>query len=65
MLRLRRPTIWDVLIIGFAVYMPVVGAVIPNGFVASVVVVLTGVALVVAWRRFGKPRAATAPPAPR
>ena len=64
-LRLRRPTISDAVIIGFAVYMPIVGAVIDNAFVASVVVVMTGVALVLAWRRFGQRRAETAPPAPR
>jgi NhaP-type Na+/H+ or K+/H+ antiporter len=64
-LRSRRPTIWDLLIIAFAVYMPVVGAVIDNGFVASVVVVLTGIALVLAWRRFGQGQAEAAPPGGR
>jgi hypothetical protein len=62
-LMLRRPTIWDIVPIAFAVYMPVVGALIPNGFVASVVVVLSFVALWLVSRRFGPTRAEAAPPA--
>jgi NhaP-type Na+/H+ or K+/H+ antiporter len=64
-LRPRRPTIWDLLIIAFAFYMPIVGAVIDNGFVASVVVILTGIALVLAWRRFGQTQTEAAPPGGR
>jgi hypothetical protein len=62
-LSLKRPTIWDIVPIAFVIYMPVVGAVIPNGFLASVVVVLTLIALWLAWRRFGQGRAEAAPPA--
>ena len=62
-LMLRRPTIWDIVPIAFAVYLPVVGAVIPNGLVASVVVVLSVVALWLVSRRFGPTRAEAAPPA--
>ncbi len=60
---LRRPTIWDIVPIAFFAYMPVVGAVIPNGFVASVVVVLTAGAIWLLWRRFGPTRAEAAPTA--
>ena len=62
-LTLRRPTIWDLVPIAFAVYMPVVGALISNGLLASVVVVLTAGALMLVGRRFGPARAEAAPPA--
>ena len=62
-LTLKRPTIWDIVPIAFAVYMPVVGALIPNGFVATVIVVLTLLALWLVSRRFGPTRAEAAPPA--
>ena len=62
-LRFGRPTLGDIVAIAFAVYMPLVGAVIPNGFLASVVVVLTAVALMLVGRRFGQSRAEAAPPA--
>ena len=56
-LTLRHPTRWDVLSIAFAVYMPVVGAVIPNGIIASLVVTLTALALWFLSRRSGATRA--------
>ena len=60
---LRRPTLWDIVPIAFAIYMPVVGALIPSGFVAAVIVVLTLLALWLVSRRFGPPQSEAAPPA--
>jgi hypothetical protein len=52
-LMFRHPTRWDILSLAFAVYIPVVWALIPNGLVAGVVVTLTAVALSLFSRRYG------------
>lgn len=62
--RFGRPSLGDIVAIAFAFYMPLVGAVIPNGFLASLVVILTAVALLLVGRRYGQPRVQAAPRQP-